>query len=421
MKFKFCKRCILLIIIALISGSDLFSQAKFEPGYVIAINGDSLKGFIKTYKWKVNPQSILFKAKLNDAAVTFKPLDIKEFGIKDRAYAGAAIEASLSPNLLKDLDMDAAIYTRLDTVFLSIIVKGEKGLYYYRDKFGRINFYITKGQKFELLKYKEFYSQQTRIVENNTYYSQLKNYLDSCRDIESYLIKRKYRVDDLRDLFQYYYTCANLKVQYLNTPKKSRIEYGILGGYSISDMKINSSHYPEIFEIDFSKSKKFTIGGFFNIILTDKKNKLLLCNELGHSNNVYEGSYITAEKATNSAYFEMDRFMLSNYLQFRHENSKITLFGNIGIVNSKYSLQMNYLVINFKNYRGEMQRYEIGNYAVAKLEQGLIAGFGVMKKNWKLEARYEIGNGFSKNDLTTTEQRFHILLGIKVNKTVNKL
>ena len=44
----------------------VFSQTNYKPGYVVNLNGDTLRGFVNYQQWDNNPRTIAFKYKVND-------------------------------------------------------------------------------------------------------------------------------------------------------------------------------------------------------------------------------------------------------------------------------------------------------------------------------------------------------------------
>ncbi|MFB9843459.1 hypothetical protein [Mucilaginibacter ginsenosidivorans] len=181
------------IIIALICPLTLLAQSNYKPGYVVNIQGDTLKGFINYREWTRNPEQVSFKSSLADE-------ESKEFNITNaKAFAVDSFEYYERHNVkvsMDSLDINAVNPgvnkdTLAKTVFLRIISKGTHiALYRYTDKLKR-RFYISETNKLlepeELAFHAHFDRQElTAMVYIRRYRTQL------------LYIAQKYRPDDLK-------------------------------------------------------------------------------------------------------------------------------------------------------------------------------------------------------------------------------
>ncbi|NOX48099.1 MAG: hypothetical protein GXO89_14085 [Chlorobi bacterium] len=77
----------LLLIFTIVVPISAFSQKNLFPGYIISLNGDTVKGYIKYKNWEYNPDQISFWEKRDGEAVIYNPGEIKMFGVEgDEVY-----------------------------------------------------------------------------------------------------------------------------------------------------------------------------------------------------------------------------------------------------------------------------------------------------------------------------------------------
>lgn len=120
-----------------------YSQENFLPGFVINNSGDTLKGFIDYRNWAINPKVVDFKSPATSHPTTFIPPDIKEFSVKDEIYVSGIVEVENTSIEENRLQYDSKLKITVDTIFLQTLLRRKKGLYYYMNNNGRVNFMIN--------------------------------------------------------------------------------------------------------------------------------------------------------------------------------------------------------------------------------------------------------------------------------------
>ncbi|RAJ04183.1 hypothetical protein LX64_03061 [Chitinophaga skermanii] len=108
---------------------------KFEKGYVIKANGDSIAGFIEKPNAKLTPSTIQFKSTEAGNTQTFTPKDIKKFKYdSNKAYfVSATLKLDLTtqdPEKLSRIAIESRD-VRTDAVFLELVQDGRLKLYKY--------------------------------------------------------------------------------------------------------------------------------------------------------------------------------------------------------------------------------------------------------------------------------------------------
>ncbi|MGB8490043.1 MAG: hypothetical protein WCE64_03215 [Bacteroidales bacterium] len=193
------KRPVLLVVWILYSCFS-YSQENFLPGFLIDNNGDTLKGFVDYRNWAINPRKVDFKSTATSSPTTYIPTDLKEFSVKDENYVSGIVKVENSPVEETRLDYDSKTNITLDTIFLQTLYKGKKGLYYYMNNNGRVNFYVNRVDGFDLLVYKKYFIRQgttTYIQSRSDYIGQLKLFFNDCPAIRTKIDNTSY---DQRDL-----------------------------------------------------------------------------------------------------------------------------------------------------------------------------------------------------------------------------
>jgi len=179
-----------LLTLSCFASQPSVGQQRFQPGYVIKINGDTVQGYVQNLKPKTSPKQIQFKASSAASPQVFNTNSIKGFSIRGKLYGRASITSSDNQGIT--------------SLFLEILVQGDKSLYRY-DARNQVKFYIRKGNTYELLGYQP--AQQGR-PSNERYKGQLALYLQKCASIRSKLKYLTYDTKSLTRGFIKYYKCV---------------------------------------------------------------------------------------------------------------------------------------------------------------------------------------------------------------------
>ena len=402
------KRCFLpgkfFIFLAGISISTYtFSQENFLPGYAIKNNGDTIKGYIDYRNWGVNPKKIDFRSEINSGTVTYKPTEIKEFNVIDETYAGGIVEVENTPVEISKLDHDSKSKITVDTVFLQSLVKGRKGLYYYRNNNGRENFYIKKDDGFELLIYKKYLIRQGTtdlIAEKKTYIGQLNLYLNDCSSIKGKVENSSYDQSDLIRLFQDYYKCTSSDIVFQRQGERVRFEIGILAGTSLTKLKFNSSDpaYDYLGNTDYKLSTDFSGGMLFDLVLPRNQGKVSIHNEIIFSMYKTTGKYEFLDYndvyKVMSTEFDYSYVKIINLLRYRFLIGNISWFFNGGISTGIRVSETQYIKKEFTTTYSGTSVFEGSPFPQTKsYEQGYILGTGIKINKLSFETRIEKGDG----------------------------
>lgn len=401
------------IIIGFLSVQNSFCQENFIPGYIIQLNGDTLKGYIDYRDWDANPKKIFFKENSKNNISNYTPIDIKEFSANEEIYVSAIVKFEKSSIIQSDIDFNNEFKIVNDTVFLKTMIRGAKSLYLFK-KESKEQFYIGQNSTYELLYYKMYFKNNNgynNLIENKRYLGQLSVYLQDCPKIQKTLNRTKYNIKDIESLFEEYYDCSQTGMKFQKKSEKISTEIGVLAGMTSTSIKFTSTANQNIVNADYKPSLNFTGAIFFDIILPRNQGKWSICNEAMYSSykikGHFEDYYSKSDIALNYSYFKFN-----SALRFKYPINKAHIFFNagfsIGSINSE-----NTSIKTTSNFNSPSEKKAINNPKTN--EMGFILGLGAKVKSYSFEFRYEGGNGMTDNslDLLSSTSRLFFLLGYR--------
>jgi len=402
-----------------------FGQENYLRGYIVAINGDTLNGYIDYRNWERNPDKISFKQNNGDVIQSYTPMDIRGFGVSDEIYESAIIQAEISPVSNAELKYDKELDLSTDTAFLQAVVKGVKSLYFYKNKLGKEQFYIWKDEGYELLIYKKYLKDEdghSVIVKNTKYIGQLTIYLGECPTIQEKLNDADYQKNSLENIFLAYYKCTQAEIIFHKKTEKVIYSFGAIAGATLSLLTFRSGDEQEAFayliNANYNMSVNFTAGLFFDVILSRNYRKWSICNELIFTSYKVDGRYDDYESENKYTYtyttLGYSYLKMNNMVRFKYPVGKLFIYLNAGISNGYAFLERNYKKKETKLFN--QVRVEEGKALndTRRYELGFNVGLGAKFKRFSFEIRYENANGMSTyTSLKSTTNRLYLLLGFK--------
>jgi hypothetical protein len=117
-----------LLFLILLAPFFSAAQDNYQPGVVVNLQGDTLRGLINYSEWDNNPSSISFKPDQKSGPLKFTANDIKYFSV-DVGHLAAYIKY-IGPILTDNTDINHLSVGRdssfrEDTVFLKILQQGK--------------------------------------------------------------------------------------------------------------------------------------------------------------------------------------------------------------------------------------------------------------------------------------------------------
>lgn len=208
-------RCILLsamtVLLFVLPG---YSQKTMVEGYIITLDGDTVQGLIRERKWPQTPRKVEFVT--GGKGKVYWPEEIDGFGTGNLSFISKKVKVDVSPHKPGQREKHPNPVFVTDTVFLQLIVKAEKSLYYYRDPAYKDHFYLVHSDgNPEALIYKEwisftYYLGKNRMLvgKNDEYKNQLREAFSDCLQLRGRIAVTPYAVAEMRELFEAYKVCG---------------------------------------------------------------------------------------------------------------------------------------------------------------------------------------------------------------------
>ena len=415
-------RSILLSLFCFIISQYSYSQTKtvdsnFSPGYVVTINGDTIRGFIESHNWIINPSKIFFKEKATASLTSFTPLTCKGFGVDGNVYESATVQLEVSPYNTSELKPDRELHLENKTAFLETIVKGTKALYSLKNGENNEQYYIKNNDGFELLIYKRYIKEkdgQSSIASNTRYVNQLALYLQDYNDVQARLINTNYTKSSLKSLFIAYYEATKGKTAFVKTSEKVSITFGVMAGISFNKLTLTSDSFSDLQGSNFKQSVGTAIGGSLALIVPNTKKRWSLQNDLLLASYKVTSSindYVDKDKFTiRDITFAYTYLKLTNMVRYTHPIKEGHLFINMGMFNGVVMAETNKLVKKTHLFTLDRTEESEAIQGTRKHEQGLSVGIGGQYKKYSLELRNESGNGMSDFvNLSSKTNRLNLL------------
>lgn len=427
------KSTITLFVFGLFFSTNLICQENYQPGVIIKLNGDTVKGFIDYRNWGKNPDAISFRNAVNGTSTVYNPLSISGFRVLEDYYTSAIVQAECSPYQVNEINFDAALKMRTDTTFLRVMFQGAKNLYYYNDRNGKQQYYLKQWPDYELLIYKKYLkendergsyasNQPLRVFkENKTFIGQLAIYLQDCSSLQSELNKTEYTQSSLFKLFETYYKCSGSEIRYKFTTDKTKLSFGVLAGISNTKLRItsNSDEKDYLSGYDYPTSTKFTGGVFLDLNLARNQGKWSFNNELLYSaystaakyeEYTNENKYSTIETEINISYVK-----LNTMIRYKFPIKKEWfVFANAGYSFGFAITESNSITRDETFYVQHTITKETLIPNVEKLELGWLAGIGLRYNKYSFETRLDkINLGLTSGTINSRPTRFSFLLGYR--------
>jgi hypothetical protein len=275
-------RCISLALVLMIS-SLVFcfhpsrGQKNFLPGYVVTVNGDTLRGFVDYRNWEQSPRSIDFKG-ASGSRTSYSCGLIQSFSVADERYVSAIVETEVSRVNTKAIDHSPDLIFQTDTAFIQTIVGGEKSLYFHKNAFGKEQFYIRQGERFELLIYKKYlkvHGETDVVIENKKYVGQLISYLGDPPALKSSISKARYSKKSLENIFIAYYGSSEAKAGFEKKTEKISWELGVVAGVALTSTTFTGSYHPYLSSVQFPASVNGSRRCEFRFTISEKPRQMV--------------------------------------------------------------------------------------------------------------------------------------------------
>jgi hypothetical protein len=220
----------------------------------------------------------------------------------------------------------------------------------------------------------------------------------------------------LENLFSYYYKCTQSDIAHQGKTERTKAEFGITAGLSLTSAEFNGSAYLYMVETAFHPSTNATAGLALNLVMPGTGSRLSLYNELAlssyktdgnHTDFSHENRYTVTKAGIGYSYLKM-----INMVRYAYPVNHLSFFINAGISNGFGFNETNYRRQEITFYNSFRTEEGKALDDTRKMEYGYIFGAGAKFKKYSLEYRYEVGNGMSDYvNLGAKVKRSFFLLG----------
>lgn len=419
------KFCTLIIFIAISFSNSIHAQVNFQSGFIIDNNHDTIKGFIDYQNWDINPNTIKFKPDEGSIAKNYATGDIKGFGVDGKIYNSSILPLEECLYDEKEVKTFEKYKYRTDTVFLQVLIKGEKNLYIFKNKDSKVYFFIGQEGNYQWLIYRSYFEKQyDNVFEkmDEKYKGQLNLYFQDCPRLQERIARVEYNSRALISLFNEYYKCDQREITYQYKVSKFRPEYGFIGGLSLAELKFQGAdNFSSITRSIYPTSRNITFGVFYGYVFPQKIKKFTFHNELLF--NSYKSSSVFVNSPGSDIYsvstssIGNSSFRLYTLLRYQIPFKSMFLYINGGITNGFSISQTNELRVEdhvfsmVSTSEGKALDYP------QKWDKGYVLGFGSIIKRLSCELRMGNANGMSSYlHLKSHVNQYYFLIGCRLGK-----
>jgi hypothetical protein len=410
------KNLALLILFLSIAGYN-YSQ----DSYIIKMNGDTARGSVRIREKVKNPMRVYYSQVEGTQEESFVPFQLKGFSDGADSYESAVVQIDNYSDGTPLANSPQFSFSP-DSVFLKVLVKGPKSLFYLRDREGRDHFYIWNEKKYDLLLHKTYLKtdqdNKTFSVEVKTYINQLSAYFSDKPSIQKKIANTEFTYNKLVDLFNKYYSTTGTSPTKSGERLKTKFEVSLIAGMSNTKTSLSGGEF-KITESN-SASTDFTGGISGDLHLPGRLNLISLNNDLLYSSydtrvklrSNSSNYYATEESRIVASYIKL--YTLARY-RIRINPSSF-IFLNAGISNG-LPLDIKHTIARETVLNGEVitksDENGISDDYTRKIEQGFLMGAGGKFRKFSLELRYEKSNGISSvSNFRSSNNRLMLLAGL---------
>ena len=216
--------------------SLVYSQIKYEAGYIIDSNGMKSEVLIQNVDWKANPISINYKRNQDGEVIKATVNEIKEFEVGNFHYIAAIVNVDQSSHITRDLSTKKDPELKEETHFLRYLVNGPANLYIL-DGNNIMYFYNIEEGAIEPLVYKR-YNENGKILSNNQFRQQLFSNVQCGSMNVSNVQNLDYRKDALTSYFADYNSCKDENYVFQSSKRMGDFNLSIKAGAGLGNLSV---------------------------------------------------------------------------------------------------------------------------------------------------------------------------------------
>lgn len=327
------------------------AQTNYKAGYIVNLEGDTLKGEVDYREWSVNPTLIKFRSQNTTRVIDVIPESSKGFGLNGFEYYRTAT-TTFSKNPIQVAALSTIIDTAriTGTAFLKIIASGQNvTLYSFTDNIKQ-RFFVsegTNGRPEELLY--QLYIVNGRVQKVKTFTRQLQKFAALYQPRDQDLLRKiqlsDYTFTDIRKLI---YSINGIAI-----PKESFKANGgavrFFAGIGVQRSTNNADLTADAADIKKGQSSSPTLTGGFDLLSNRNIGRLIFRTELSLSTNKIDVTYTTYANTPSIRYLAANQYIvnITPQLLYNFYNADdLKVYGSAG---PNFS---------FRKYTNKVNRYE---------------------------------------------------------------
>lgn len=392
-------KSIIIISLLFFLGHPLFSQIKFQSGYIITNSGERIDCLIKNLDWKNNPTSFKYRLAGNKDILTGSLKQFRVFSITSESkYVRKTVMVDLSKTVDTNLERNKEPVFEERTIFLKVLLEGQASLYKYESGSEVRYFYESMNKPITQLIYTKYLNTNNDIKVNAAYKFQLWENL-RCGDLSLNKIQNiGYKKDELVNYLKEYNNCLGVDVNDLEESKRkgANVKVNIVVGMRGSNLKIQSAS-PFLNNLEINNGKGYSIALVPEVFLPFNKNKWSIYS--GVLARFLSGSNVFRAQSITFKYNTIE--ILAGLRHYFYLNDDSQLF-----INPIYTFGFNMnAIINFEN-QADLKFLT---------NQNLGIGVGYAFKRYSAEVRYEdCRNIYFSSNSSTCHKSLGIFLGYRL-------
>jgi hypothetical protein len=414
-----------LLALSFMGATTARAQASYQPGYVVTLAGDTVRGQVQDVSARRNSMLCRFRPAASSPPTNYTPADLRAYGIQN----GAAYRVRPVP------PADSASAASRP-VFLEVLVPGAAQLYSSRDQRGHTRYFVAAGgpdarlRELAERRVKSFANGVEAYETRSLYRDTLAAALRACPAVQPQLPRLPIQQAALVRVLKQYNTCVGSPIVAIDKPTARRpaAVLSVIVGYQFGALKLNSSD--PFFNMAPPLRQTSPVAGLaLNLMLPHTRRTVSLRLEATYAHEVYTGEYTgflsTAALPTvqvNRYRFDLHalhvpillRYTLMRSPRLRPFVEAGLLYGRLLRVQSAFSLQRGTdSALSLPFFEDDYVQYN---------QLGLQAGAGlslpvVGERRLALLARVASSSGPSNYAaIGTPITRFSVLLGLDLSK-----
>jgi hypothetical protein len=396
------------------------AQANFKPGYIVPINGDTVRGEIQIKGALRNTTSCRFRPLGSTQVTEYVPATLRGYGIS-RVGVYEARQLPGSP---------------AQVLFLELLAAGRARLYTRRDDEDQTHYYLAVGQD-SLQELRQL--RVRRIVNDQVYYEDqypfrnvLAKAFHDCLVVQPLLVSLPFTPQNLARVVNRYNECTSTPATASSKPlvnrERQHLRLGLVAALEHTSMKFGDR--TSLHNGSFSTSATPVVGAFLMLTTPALNRNLAFRLDVLYEHLSYDDTYVTRDFSTvdlrQRASFTANYVKLPVQVRYYLPTGRVRPYIQAGIL-------FNYLVAYKSYFRSEYNTanststllYEgvpIDSQDMTHAEIGVVGGLGLEAtalagRIISVEARVEHGSGFVEtSSINAPIVRVGVFLSVSLTK-----